>query len=202
MSSFTILNEVTLELRRRVFNAMQTALGVDLGFTDELVNIVLGAPQESPDTGARLSLYLYHVGINNSMRNQNMLAQPGRDDELRAPPLPLELRYLATPTDDEETGQLILGRMLQFVYDNPSLNTIDNNPLGNSFGGASRELRLIPDLLNVEQLSQLWNAFSQPFRLSMAFQVDVVAIDSQRSPIVAPRVVEVLAVSGIKERSA
>jgi len=200
VSSFTIINDITVELRHRIFTAMQTALGVDLGFTDESVNIALAPPEDVADTSTRLSLYLYHVGINNSMRNQNMLPQTARDDELRLPPLPLELRYLVTPTDDEEVSQLILGRLLQFIYDNPSLDTIGEVPLGNSFGGASRELRLTPDLLNVEQLSQLWNAFSQPFRLSLAFQVDVVAIDSARSPVIAPRVVDVLSVAGIKER--
>lgn len=201
MSSFTIINDVSTELRHRIFNAMNSAAGVTLGFSDELSNIVLDPPSDSADTGTRLSLYLYHVGIDNTLRNQRLLPQPGRDDELRLPPLPLQLRYLATPVDDEETNQLIIGRLLQFIYDYPAIEAVGGTPLGNSFGGASRELRLTPDLLNVEQLSQLWNAFNQPYRLSLAFQVDVVAIDSDRSPKVAPRVVDVLALAGIKERT-
>lgn len=200
MSAFTIINDITAEIRRRVFESLNTAPGVTLNFTDETTNIVLTPPQETPEAGARLSLYLYHVGINNALRNQRKLPQPGRNDELRLPPLPLELRYLATPMEDEENNQYIIGRLLQFIYDQPHITTINDAPIGDSFGGGSRTLRITPDLMSVEQLSQLWNAFSQPFRLSIAFQVDVVAVDSARAPTIAPRVVDVLPVAGRKER--
>ena len=188
MSAHTIINDVSLELRSRIFAAMNSAVGVTLGFTDESTNIVLEPPHDSPDNNTRLSLYLYHIGINNTQRNQNKLAQPGRDDELRSPPLPLELKYLATPVDDEESNQLVMGRLLQFVYDNPRIDSLNNQPIGNSFGGGSPTLRILPDLLNVEQLSQLWNAFNQPYRLSLAFQVDIVTVDSANAPEIAPRV--------------
>lgn len=201
MSAHTIINDVSLELRSRIFAAMNSAVGVTLGFTDEATNIVLEPPHETPDNNTRLSLYLYHIGINNTQRNQQKLAQPGRDDEFRSPPLPLELKYLATPVDDEESNQLVMGRLLQFVYDNPRIDSLADQPLGNSFGGGSRTLRVVPDLLNVEQLSQLWNAFNQPYRLSLAFQVDVVVIDSAKAPDIAPRVTDLLAVAGTKERS-
>lgn len=201
MSAHTIINDVTLEIRRRIFAAMNSAVGVTLGFTDEATNIVLDPPHEGPDSGTRMSLYLYHIGINNAHRNQRLLAQPGRDDETRLAPLPLELRYLATPVDDEENNQLIMGRLLQFVYDHPHIESLAGQPIGNSFGGGSPVLRIVPDLLNVEQLSQLWNAFNQPYRLSLAFQVDIVAVDSAKAPRVAPRVQDVLAAAGIKERS-
>src|SRR5690606_31348456 len=133
-----------------------------------------------------------------AMRNRRLLSREHHSDELLLPPLPLELRYIATPMDDEENNQLIIGRLLQFIYDHATLDTIDGEPVENSLSGTPR-LRITPDLMNVEQLSQLWNAFSQPFRLSIAFQVDVVAVDSARAPVVAPRVVDMLAVSGVKE---
>jgi hypothetical protein len=200
VSAHTIINDVSLELRSRIFAAMNSAVGVTLGFTDESTNIVLEPPHDSPDNNTRLSLYLYHIGINNTQRNQNKLAQPGRDDELRSPPLPLELKYLATPVDDEESNQLVMGRLLQFVYDNPRIDSLNNQPIGNSFGGGSPTLRILPDLLNVEQLSQLWNAFNQPYRLSLAFQVDIVTVDSANAPEIAPRVTDLLAVAGSKDR--
>lgn len=200
MSAFTIISDVTGEIRRRIFESLSTAPGVTLNFTEESTNVVLTPPQETPEVGARLSLYLYHVGISNALRNQRKLPQPGRDDELRLPPLPLELRYLATPMDDEENNQYIIGRLLQFIYDQPHVTTIDGQAIGDSFGGTSSTLRITPDLMNVEQLSQLWNAFNQPFRLSVAFKVDVVAVDSARALTVAPRVMDVLSVAGSKER--
>jgi hypothetical protein len=201
VSAYTVINDVSLELRRRIFAAMNSAVGVTLGFTDESTNIVLDPPHDTPDNATRMSLYLYHIGINNVQRNQRLLAQPGRDDEQRLAPLPLVLKYLATPVDDEESNQMVMGRLLQFIYDNPKLDSLDNQPLGDSFGGASRFLRVVPDLLNVEQLTQLWNAFNQPYRLSLAFQVDVVSIDSAIAPVFAPRVEDLIAMAGSKERS-
>ena len=198
MSAFTIINDISLEVRRRIFSSLNSAPGVTLNFTNETTNIVFTPPQETPDNGARLSLYLYHIGVNGEMRNRRLLSREHHSDELLLPPLPLELRYIATPMDDEENNQLIIGRLLQFIYDHATLDTIDGEPVENSLSGTPR-LRITPDLMNVEQLSQLWNAFSQPFRLSIAFQVDVVAVDSARAPVVAPRVVDMLAVSGVKE---
>jgi hypothetical protein len=93
-----------------------------------------------------------------------------------------------------------MGRLLQFVYDNPRIDSLNNQPIGNSFGGGSPTLRILPDLLNVEQLSQLWNAFNQPYRLSLAFQVDIVTVDSANAPEIAPRVTDLLAVAGSKDR--
>ena len=198
MSAFTIINDITLEIRKRIFASLNSAPGVTLNFTNEATNIVFTPPQETPDNGARLSLYLYHIGVNGAMRNRRLLSRQHHSGELLLPPLPLELRYIATPMDEEENNQLIIGRLLQFIYDYSTLDSIDDEPVENALSGTPR-LRITPDLMNVEQLSQLWNAFSQPFRLSIAFQVDVVTVDSARAPIVAPRIVDVLAVSGVKE---
>ncbi|MBU2112190.1 MAG: DUF4255 domain-containing protein [Gammaproteobacteria bacterium] len=199
MSAFTIVNDITLELRRRMFSSLTSASGVTLGYTDEVSNIVLSPVQDTPPANAKLSLYLYHIGLNSNLRNQRMLAGATADEQ-RLPPLPLELRYLATPLEDEQNNQLVLSRLLQFIYDQPQISSLNAQPLDDSFGGASSKLRITPDLMAVDQLSQLWNAFKQPFRLSMAFMVDVVAIDSAKAPRVAPRVVDVLAVAGAARR--
>lgn len=200
MSAFTIIRDVTLEIRRRVFESLNSAQDVTLNFTNETTNIVFTPPQEIPQNGARLSLYLYHIGVNGSLRNQRLLPQSGRLDEQCLPPLPLELHYLATPMDDEENNQLIIGRLLQFIYDQPIITTLNNEPLGESFGGGSSRLRITPELMNVDQLSQLWNAFNQPFRLSIAFQVDV-AVDSVPPPLITSGAINALSVTGSKERA-
>ena len=202
MSNFTIINDVTLEIRRRLFNALNNAPGLTLGLTNESSNISLSPPSETFDNNVRMSLYLYHMDINASLRNQRMLPQPGNDDEQRLPPLPLELHYLITPVDDEENNQLIIGRLMQTIYDNPSFSDINNVPLDNSFGGGTGQVRITPNLLNVEQMSQLWNSFNQPYRLAIALRVDVISVDSAKMPRVAPRVNDVFTLAGAKERNA
>lgn len=201
MSSYTIIHDISLELRARIFESIQNAPGVDLSLSDAATNILLDPPEDAPGNKVLASFYLYHIDINKNLRNQHLLSQPGQPDEQRLPPMSLQLRYLLTPLDDNEsTNQLIAGRVLQYFYDYPNLSTIEGEALGNSFGGGSQELRIKPELLSMEQLSQIWNAFNQPYRLCLAFLVEVVALDSVRSPMRAPRVVESDNVIGIKKR--
>ena len=201
MSSFTILNDISIEIRRRLFEALRDAPGADLGFTNESSNISLSPPNNTLDNTVQLSLYLYHLEISATMRNQRTLPQPGSDNEQRLPPLPLELYYLATPIDDEEKNQLIAGRLMQTIYDNPSFSDLNNVPLDNSFGGGSGKVRITPNLLNVEQMSQLWNSLNQPYRLAIGLKVEVISIDSANMPTQIPRVKEVFTLAGGKERN-
>ena len=204
MSGYTIIRDISVELRRRIFDSLRSSPvdAFDLTFTDEVTNIVLDSPSDEPGNNVKATLYLYHVDVNKALRNQRMLPQPGQSDELRLPPMPLQLRYLFTPVDDDEaTNHLIAGRVLQYFYDNPKVATLAGETLGDSFGGGSKELRIKPELLTMEQLSQIWNAFNQAYRLSLIFLVEVVALDSAKSPVRAPRVVDSSTVVGIKERS-
>lgn len=198
MSAFTILQDVTLLLRDELFGALSSAPGIDLGLTDALTNILLTAPGEDGENGVA-SLYLYHVELERHLRNQRPL--PDREDPSlqRRPPLPLQLRYLLTPTTSTPTNDhLILGRVLQHFHDRPVV-PVPGAPPRDSFGGASPELRVLPETPTVEQLTQVWNALNEPFRLSVVLLVEVVAIDSGLPPRVAPRVGGIHAAVGTLE---
>jgi hypothetical protein len=202
MSNMSIIHDLSEEIRRRIFAAMTSVNGISLDFTDLSNNIVFTPPDESTESNTKLSLYLYHIGINNSLRNQAKLPSPQATDGLLTNPLPLELKYLITPLSDELNNQLMMGRMLQYVYDFPHIDSIDQKPIGNSFGGASERVRITPSLLTVEQLAQMWNALNQPYRLALGFSVDVVAIDSAKPASINPRVAELVASAGHKGRRA
>jgi hypothetical protein len=85
--------------------------------------------------------------------------------------------------------------VLQHFHDQPFVAVPGDEPR-DSFGGASPELRVIPETPSVEQLTQLWNALSQPFRLSVVLLVDVVAIESGLPPRLVPRVGDVQGLVG------
>jgi hypothetical protein len=198
MSAFTVIQDVSTLLRDQLASALAESQGVDFGVVDAN-GVVLSPPGEAAE-GSLASLYLYHVELERHLRNQRPL--PSREDpaRLRRPPLMLQLRYLLTPASDEETSnQLLLGRVLQYLHDQPVLPAPGEEPR-DSFGGASPDLRVRMDTPAIEQLTQLWNAFNQPFRMSIALLVDVVAIDSARPPELAPRVDAVHAVVGSMER--
>ncbi len=197
MSHFEILNEVTIELRRQIFEALQETPNINFGGGGTLDRITSNSPSEKLETGTVASLYLYHIDINQHARNQLPLADRSRPNNFRKPPLPLQLRYLFTPLDDDEgVNQMLLGRVLQHFHDFPSFETVSGQAIGDAFGGASSQLHVKPDLLSLEQLSQLWNAFSAPYRIALGFLVEVVAIDSGKPPERLERVGEFLAVTG------
>ncbi len=197
MSNYTVIHDITLELRRRIHAALSSASDADLGMTTPETDITLSPPGEGLQGQPRLSLYLYHVGPDAHLRNQHELAvgQSG----LRPPPLAVQLRYLITPLDDEEQhNHLMLGRVLQHFHDQPFVSALGNDLLGDSFGGSSPQLRVNIEPLSMDQLGPIWLALQASYRLSVAYAVRVVAIDSDRGVTEAHRVVEALAAVGRK----
>lgn len=156
-------------------------------------------PGDAFPAEAKISLYLYHLDIDKHLRNQKPLADRSVTGVFRAPPVPLQLRYLLTPlSGDEGNNHLIAGRVIQHFNDFQNFDQVSDPrvPIGDSFGGASSNLRVRYDMLSMEQLSQIWNAFSAPYRLSISLLVETVAIDSGKVPIVMPRAEEVVPIIG------
>jgi len=198
MSSFSIVQDASQEMRRRIFAALAATPDTDFGLNGNIDRIRVAPPRDDLPDGTLAALFLYHIEIDRHLRNQRLL--PDRDDPSlqRRPPLPLQLRYLLVPLDDDDTvNQLVLGRVLQHFQDNPFIDTIAGVPLGDSFGAVSPALRVKPDMLPVEQLSQLWNALSVPYRLSVGFLVDVAAVDSSEPARRVPRTEELLTATGV-----
>lgn len=201
MPGFGIIHDVSIELRRQIFEALESTSDTDFGLGGSVERITLQSPGDTLDANTVASLYLYHLEIDKHLRNQPPLPSRLRDDEFRRPPLPLQLRYLFTPVDDAETvNQLVLGRVLQHFHDVPQFATVSGSLIGDAFGGASPDIRVKPDLLSLEQLSQIWNAFSTPYRVALSLLVEVVAVDSGQPPRRQGRVGELIAGIGEEDR--
>ncbi len=186
MSGSSVISEITTEIRRQLFDAFTAFPDHDLGLAS-VESISLQGPNDL-DQNAVASLYLYRLAIDEHLRNQFPLADRTDQDLLRRPPLPLRLHYLFTPVSDEEdVNQILVGRLLQHFHDFPSFTTLSGVPIGDSHGGASPALRVVPETLTLEQLSQLWTAFSSSLRAGAPFRVETVAIDSAQPPQRAPR---------------
>jgi hypothetical protein len=195
LSHAGVIHDTSIELRRQIVHALETAADIDFGLDGDVERIALSPPGDDLDDTVIASLYLYRVDVDEHRRNQRPLPDPGSPELFRRPPLPLQLRYLVTPVGgSEETNQLVLGRLVQHFHDFPVFSTLSGVPLGDSHGGADPELRVRQDPLTLEQLTQLWTAFSTPYRVSVAFAVDVVAVDSAQ-PAALVRRAETLVVA-------
>ena len=161
----------------------------DFGLDNDATDISLSAPSDELGEDVVACLYLYHLDIDKHLRNQRPLPDRDAAELFHRPPLPLQLRYLFTPVGGaEDANHLLLGRVLQHFHDVPSFSTLSGAPVGDSRGGASRELRVRAEMLSLEQLAQIWNALSTPFRLSLPLLVEVVAVDSAAPARRTPRV--------------
>jgi hypothetical protein len=185
-------------MRRRIFAALEATPDTDFGLNGSIDRIRIAPPAENLPNGTVAALFLYHIEIDKHLRNQRPLTDRNDPSLQRRPPLPLQLRFLFAPVETDETiNHLLLGRVLQHFQDEPFITSIAGQPLDDSFGGATAALRVKPDVLTLEQLSQLWNALSSPFRLSIAFLVDAAAVDSAEPPLRVPRVDEFLTATGL-----
>lgn len=192
MPRFSVLHDISLALQAQVIASLLSAPDVSLDAS--AANIAIAPPSDALDDDVLAVLYLYHIGIDASLRNQPPLADPADPALFLRPPLPLHLRYLFVPlSEDEETNLLMLGRVLQHFHDQPAFRLAPGTPLAQNRGGVPEMLRVRPDLVGVEALGTLWTALARPFRLSAGFLVDVAAVDSGLPAQALPRVGETYA---------
>jgi len=165
-------------------------------------------PPEFNLSGPRLNLFLYQIDPNGSLRNGDA---PFRDDTgrlVRRPVLPLNLHYLLTSFGtgstqaggDQLEAQYILAQAMSYVNDNATLTrphvreaitsyTGQYGPLRDSdLDGQVELVKLTPLTISPEDMSKLWTAFAQRYRISVAYQAAVVLIERTRPTRVTPPV--------------
>lgn len=198
MSNYTILHDTSLELRRRIHAALAAAADADFNLSTPEADITLSPPGVEVQSDPLLSLYLYHIETSGDLRNQPRL--PAGDNGLRYPPEALQARYLITPlSEEEEINQLLLGRIIQFLHDEPILDSLNGVLLDDSFGGGSGQFRLGMEKLTLEQLTQVWSALDTGYRLSLSYLVRIITIDSAQVVSAAHRVIDAHTAVGLKE---
>jgi len=177
MSSSRVLREVSRALQRILWDSFQ----VDPDITANAIvtseqDIVFSNPTETARNSAnRLSLWLYQVTENEFQKNQPV--SPGGAHTLtRDPPLVLNLFFLVTPfAPSREFDLLLLGTTMQTLYDSPIV--LLRNPQEEVF----EDLRIVLCRLTLEELTRIWEALREPYRLSVCYQVRVSHIDSRRT---------------------
>jgi Pvc16 N-terminal domain len=194
MSSSRVLREVSKGLRRILWESFQA----DPDITGNAIvtseqDIVFSNPTETARNSAqRLSLWLYQVTENEFLKNQPLNAGGGHTT-IRDPPLVLNLFFLITPfAPSREFDLLLLGSTMQTLYDSPIV--LLRTPAEEVF----EDLRIVLCRLTLEELTRIWEALREPYRLSVCYQVRVTHIDSRRVAQNA-RVVELAGDYGLVE---
>lgn len=143
-------------------------------------------PPDKVTTTNLINLFLYQTAVNAAWSNRDMPRQvkPG---ETGHPPLALNLYYLLTAYgdgDDLQTvdGHRLMGQAMRALHDHPVLNSAEIKaafPDGD-LDEQIEHVRITPHPMNTDEMSKLWTTFQAKYRISSAYEVSVVLIESAR----------------------
>lgn len=171
MSASTAVGRVSESLRNLLLGEMDLTPGVP---------VTILAPDEPGGGNRRVNLFLYKVHENPFLRNQEWQVSPADSSRLVPPPLSLNLYYLLTPyaQNDPSLGNAnhheILGEAMRVFYEYP---VVPEEYLAGGLSAAREEIKIMQNGLDMEELSQVWSTFSEPFRLSVLYEISVVQLD-------------------------
>jgi len=123
-----------------------------------------------------LSIYLYHVEVNKTMR----AAWSGVTFHDGLSHLPLDLHFLITPWgENAEAEGAILGRALQSLDSNPVLT----GPLLHQSGGwaPNEGLQLLMDEISTEAVMRTFDSLACDYRISVPYIARLVRLDGRRA---------------------
>ena len=122
----------------------------------------------------KINLFLFRVMENPFAKNDGWAALGA--DALKAPPLALNLFYILTPyAENKLDEQRIFGEAMRVLHDNTILT---GAALKGGLENTGEELKIDLAPFTMENLSQIWSALNQPYRLSVCYQVRMALIDS------------------------
>lgn len=173
--------------------------------------LVTALPPDRIDTGANseqtgLNLFLYQTRPNPGWRNEGLPAFDGRGQRVANPPLALDLHYFLTAYGAEELhADILLGYGMQLFHETPvlardairqslSVARVGPNPPAlptlppalralatSNLAEQVEQIKISPESLGAEEMSRLWTAFQAKYRLTAAYKVTVVLIQSEKS---------------------
>jgi hypothetical protein len=162
-----------------------------------------------PETSSQLNLYLYLVSRNTSWSNIDLPSRDHQGTLIGAPPLALNLHYLLTAYGASDLhAELLLGYGMQLLHEMPVLTrpairnalspslVVDNGQIpanlrdlvSSGLADQVEQIKITQCFLTTEAMSNLWLAFSAPYRPTAVYEVSVVLIESVRLGGSAPPV--------------
>lgn len=184
MSDFKAIGGVSATLKILLKDRMANQIPVTIAPPD--------VKEVSSATGKRVNLFLYQVTENAHLKNQE-IPGTGHPADYGHPPLALDLHYLLTAygesDEDEVEAHHLLGDAMRVLHDHTLitehlLQTRDTEPhqpvLDPSLRDQFEQVKLYLEPISLEDLSKVWTALTSPYRLSAAYKVSVVQIESRR----------------------
>lgn len=178
VSSYQVIAAVSRALRRLLWEQFDEDPVVRDIVGSEMAIVFDNPTDTAADTANRLSLWLYEITENEFVKNQ----PAARDDgpgTVRVAPLALNFNYLVTPFGRSgEADLLLLGKTMQVLYDNATTLLADAD-------NSAEELHIVLRRLTLEELTLVWQALRESYRLSVCYEVRVAQVESLRTDAAA-----------------
>lgn len=178
MSNSLAIAAVTTTLRNLISQAVAQELGDGIVTTQPLDKARYDRDKN------QINLFLYHILPNASWRTMDLpnRVKPG---EIGQPPLALNLYYIITfygKDNDDILAHRLLGKAMHILNDYAVLNPADIKiSLGESdLHNQVERVRITLQPMSLEDVSKLWRTFQTQYRISAAYEVSVVIIESSR----------------------
>ena len=170
-----VLSRVSEALRRTLWSAYEADAVIQPIVGSEAAIVFANPTETARDSANRLSIWLYQITENEFLKNQPPARTNGHTSAQEMP-LALNLHYLVTPfAATSEADHRLLGLTMQTLYDNAIL------PLRDPVEDISEDLRLVLCRLSLEELTRIWEALREPYRLSVCYMVRVTRVDARRT---------------------
>lgn len=200
MSDYRAIGGVSATLQTLLSDRIELPLAEFPAVT--AIDVTVGSPPP-PDAAAvpnveppSVNLFLYRVSENGYLKNQEI---PGRGSPgaYGRPPLSLELHYLLTAygtttvknlPSDAKLAHYLFGNAMRVLHDFPvvaepllrqRITAIGTPVLDTSLLGEFEQIKLYLSPVGLDDLTKVWTALEQPYRVSAAYLVSVVQIESK-----------------------
>jgi hypothetical protein len=159
---------------------------------DMAVSVETRKPPAEPPTEPTITVFLYQVTQNPSMRNYDLPTRASDGTLLNKPVAALDLHYVisAYGEENELVGQRLMGCVARVMREFPVLpadviEEAGERPYlaGSDLGEAEQKVRFTPLQMDIDETSKLWGMLHQtPYSLSMTYQASLVLIEGREEP--------------------
>ncbi|MEU9112634.1 Pvc16 family protein [Streptomyces sp. NPDC048483] len=159
---------------------------------DMAVSVETRKPPADPPTDPTITVFLYQVTHNPSMRNNDLATRASDGTLLKRPAAAIDLHYVISAYGEETelVGQRLIGSVIRTLHEIPVLpkeliEEAAQRPYleGSDLAESLQKVRFTPTQMDVDETSKLWGMLhNTPYSLSVVYQASLVLLDGHQKP--------------------